>query len=426
MAARNSEGVGMEAAWTVEKLYRRRVLRYWREQWRVWRVALDWTVWIYIILPPLIIGGGLYLELWTKQPEWLVKLPQWIFELLPFIAVVAGRMRTFVEEADVLFLQQQQSWSRRIIIYSVFYTAGGLVPLCAALYALGAPSLIGIHGLGIGEASILCLFTIIWALIGAIWRNLIDGRYRGWRNGMWKLGSTFVLAVTYFSSTYLIGEKYGWLLLPICLGTAAAVVLTRMKLRVKGGFEVDVQQEHAARLAVTQFLLMNVIERKPSMKLNRPIVLRASKRLFKRFDGGTLLAEMSLKVMMRRLGLLRLYLGFAGVCLMSIVISPAILKLILLCLLPIPLFVWVQMHWRSVVEEDFVSQFQWKDSELPRSAEITRLWLVAPIVCLLGLTAGFQLWGAPGLLLALPAAVAWWGLNRLLYPIILFNKKKSQ
>lgn len=420
MPARNSEGARMDgakmdstAAWTAEKLFRRRVLRFWGEQWRIWRLALDWTVWIYIALPALIIGGGLYLELWTKQPEWLVNLPLQLSLWLPFAAVVIGRLRTFVEDADVLFLLQKQAWSRKLLVYGALYTAAMLAPISAALYVLAAPSLIGVHGFAIGEALLLCMFTLVWAMVGAIWRNAI-----------WRLGANFMLAAVYSGVLYLMGDRYEWLLLPICVGAAAAVVLMRIKLRAKGGFEADVQREHAARLAVTQLLLKDVIERKPVIKLSRPVILRTSKRLFRRFDGGTVLAEMGIKIMLRRMGLLRMWLGFAGVSAITVLLSPGLLKLIPLCLLPVPLFIWVQSHWRSVIDEAFVAQFPWKDSELLRSAELTRLWLVAPLVCLLGLLAGSLLWGAPGLLLALPLTAAWWGINKMLYPIILLNKNR--
>ncbi|MBW7476840.1 ABC transporter permease [Paenibacillus oenotherae] len=423
---KQSDGNDAVKKWTVQQLFRRRVGRFWQEQWRVWRTALDWTVWVYILLPALVIGGGLYVDLWTKPPEWLASLPLWTMERLPFAVVAMSRLRTFAEEADVLFLQQMRPWSRKLTAYGAVYTAVSLIPFIALLLGLAAPSLIGLHHLGTGSLLILFLFTLIWAMLGAVWRNLIEGRYRGWRKAFLHIGLLLLLAVTYMGSSYLAGGEHVWLLLPSFLGAAAVAISVRMKLRARDTFDSDVQQEHKIRLAVTALLLRDVIERRPRIRLNRPLVLRSSKRLFRRFDGGTIVAELVIKILLRRMALLRMWLSFGGLAIFAILLSPGVLKLVLLVLLPLPLTLWVQSHWSSIVfGEAFFSQFHWKDAELIRSAETTRQWLVAPVVCLQALIAGLQLWGTQGLLLAIPAVLLWWSINKLLFPMLPLKNRKG-
>src|SRR5690606_25987817 len=86
---------------------RARIKRHWTEQFRVWRTALDWTVWVYFIVPGLWIGGGTYREMWLDPPAWLASLPEALVLIVPMIYLFVGRQRLFLEDADVLFLLQK-------------------------------------------------------------------------------------------------------------------------------------------------------------------------------------------------------------------------------------------------------------------------------------------------------------------------------
>ena len=103
------------------------------EQWKVWRTALDWTVWLYFIVPGLWLGGGTYLEIWHHPASWLTGMPLWAGERLPLFLIFLGRLRTFTEEADVLFLLQKQTWGRGLKLRGFGYTAFMLLLLTAVV-----------------------------------------------------------------------------------------------------------------------------------------------------------------------------------------------------------------------------------------------------------------------------------------------------
>ncbi|QYR22693.1 ABC transporter permease [Paenibacillus sp. sptzw28] len=412
--------------WTAGGLFRRRVARFWREQWGVWRTALDWTVWLYILIPALWIGGGLYAGLWNSPPSWLTELPLWAGERISLIVVLIGRLRTFAEDADVLFLLQKKEWVRSLTLRGLGYTSVILAFMASIVYALLLPFLVAIHHLSAGSIIALWGYTVEWAIIGAIWRNLIDGRYRGWRKIVWKTAAAALLTVTYVVPGVVTGTGWDQLLLPIVVGAAAIAILTRMKLRARDTFDSDVQLEHRARLASTELLLTGVIARKPRVKLNRPMLLRESNRLFKSFDDKTILAETVLKTFVRRLSLLRVWLSFTGASIMAVSLSPAGLKLTIVFVFPILLAIWVQSHFRNVAGEAFVKQFTWSDQALKEASERARYWLVVPAVVLLSVTSGLQIYGIPGIVIAAPALAIWFVVNKFLSDIMMLSLRKER
>ncbi|WP_274652926.1 ABC transporter permease [Paenibacillus humicola] len=422
-AARNP-GAGRLMQWTVNGLFRRRLARFWTEQWRVWRTALDWTVWLYLIIPGLWIGAAMYAWQWHHPAEWITHVPLITIERAPFVLVFAGRLRTFAEEADVLFLLQRREWTRGLYLRGMLYTAAALAFVTALAYGLLLPYLSALHQVPPGRVALMALFTAELAFLAAVQRSLVEARYRGFRRYAAKYGCGIALAVLFAAAVVPSGLPE---LLPgaAAAGLAAALWIGRAKLRARYTFESDVQAEHRARLASTELLLRNVIERRPRIPLGKPAVLRRSKRLFKRFDGGTMLAEAALKTFVRRYALLRIWLQYTAVAAIAVALTPFALKLALIVVLPVLLSLWAQSHWRSFAGEPFIAQFSWTDEDRKRSAELTRLWMIAPGVLLLAVIAGLQRYGVWGLPLAVPSLAVWYGINKIMSDILLLRNHRE-
>jgi predicted PurR-regulated permease PerM len=110
----------------------------------------------------------------------------------------------------------------------------------------------------------------------------------------------------------------------------------------------------------------------------------------------------------------------------AVLLSPAGLKLTIVIVFPIMLAIWVQSHFRNVVAEAFVKQFVWSDQTLKESAERARYWLVVPAVVLLSITAGIQIYGIPGIVVAAPALAVWFVINKFLSDIMMLTMRKER
>ncbi|SFI48710.1 ABC-2 type transport system permease protein [Paenibacillus sp. UNC496MF] len=393
--------------WRAGSLFRRRMRRFWTEQWKAWRTALDWTVWVYVLVPAVWIAGGTYADLWHHPPSWLANLPLWTGERLPLVVVFAGRFRSFAEEADVLFLLQKRSWIQGLLLRGAAYTAGVLLLLSGVLYGALLPFFAAVHHYPAGAIVMMLVYTWIWSCVGAVWRNLIEARFAGFRKWLVKTAVTLLLAAAYLVPMIVWGSAPAMLAAPAGAGLVVCAELLRIKLRARDAFESDARQEQLARLASTQLLLRNVIERKPRVRLGRPVLLRRSNRLFRRFDGKTMLAEMIMKAFVRRMALIRTWLGFAFVSTAAVFLSPAVIQPFVGAALLLLLSTWIISHWRGMLEEPFFAQFRWTDHALRGSAGLVRFWLAAPAAALFGLAGGARTYGAWGLLAAVPAVLLW-------------------
>jgi len=414
---------GREGGWTIGALFWRRLGRFWKDQWAVWRTALDWTVWVYLVIPALWIGGGLYLELWHTQPAWMLKVPLWVGESLPIVIILLGSLRTFAEEADILFLLQKPSWRQGILLRSFIYTIVTRVLVVSLFIGVLLPFLIVVHQVTTAKLIGLFLVVWLWSMIGALGRNLIEGRYRGWRRNVAKTAAMAALAALAVVCAVQASQLYTGIAL--VAGLAATALLLRRKLRAHEMFESDVEREKEIRITSTRLLLRDVIERRPKVKLNRPVVLRRSTRLFKSFDADVVLAEQAIKVFVRHFHLVRMWFSFFGASLIALVLSPTWVNVILLALLPLLIARWVQSHCYSFAIDPFVAQFGLSSEVLKKADERARFWIIVPGVVLLGLAAGGVKFGIAGLLGGVAAGFYWWSVNKIMTDILQLKARKK-
>jgi len=389
----------------------------------VWRTALDWTVWVYLVIPALWIGGGLYLELWHTQPSWMLQVPLWVGEILPMVLILLGSLRTFAEEADVLFLLQKPSWRQGILLRGAIYTIVTRAFVVALFIGVLLPFLIVVHQVTTAKLIELFLVVWLWSMLGALGRNLIDGRYRGWRRHVAKVAAMAALAALAVVLAVQASQLYTAIALAAAL--AATVLLLRRKLRAHEMFESDVEREKEIRITSTRLLLREVIERRPKIKLSRPVVLRRSTRLFKSFDADVVLAEQAIKVFVRHFHLVRMWFSFVGASSVALVLSPTWVNVLLLALLPILIARWVQSHCYSFSIDPFVAQFSLSSEVLKKADERARFWIVVPGVVLLGLLAGAVKFGVWGLLGGVVTGFYWWSANKIMSDILQLKARKK-
>ncbi|MBW7455495.1 ABC transporter permease, partial [Paenibacillus sepulcri] len=151
-----------------------------------------------------------------------------------------------------------------------------------------------------------------------------------------------------------------------------------------------------------------------------------SNRIFKSFDAEAILAEAVLKSFLRRFSLLRIWLSFAALSVLAVSLSSGGLKLLIIAVFPILLSLWVQSHWRNVIAEAFIAQFQWPDDVLMQSGERIRFWIVVPAVGFMGLVGGLQMYGLGGLLLIVPAVFVWMVINKFLSTFMMLRFKQEK
>lgn len=109
---------------TPSKLFVKRLLAELKFRFNIWKIVVDWTVALYIVIPLLFVGGRQYLLLWKNPPAFLNLLPVELLFLLCYLLAWSGSMRVFLREGDQLFLISQERWVKSIIAYGLSYSFG--------------------------------------------------------------------------------------------------------------------------------------------------------------------------------------------------------------------------------------------------------------------------------------------------------------
>jgi ABC-2 type transport system permease protein len=399
-----------------------------KEQFRVWNSVLDWTVWLYLVIPGLVIFGGLYRELWQRLPEWAIDVP-WtaLYPVVIFVLMAFGRIRTYVEEADRLFLLQRPRWLQMLKRYGMFYSFLKQALVLLIPFAILLPFLIRAEGMEWEHIGAAYLYAWLYGMFTSMVFHQLKNIARGWRQWLLQLVTLIVLAAAYLIPMLMLSPGSSRFI-PAWIGMSLVFLLSLFVcLRTGIHYEAEVRSERNARLSSTEFLMSRIIPSKPIVKVKRPLLFRRSQRLFGGTDAGTLLAEMRLKAFLRSMMPLRVWIGFLFVTsYASTLVSPPAAFALIIGFLIIGVS-WLRMQWEQWYAEEFVAQFPWKGDSVKRAIRLSRFWLLLPHLSIWSGLAGYR-WA--GVWAIVPAAVVcgliWWGISRSEVGMKLREKEKEK
>jgi len=386
---------------TKRQLFFIRMRRNWTIQLKAWRSALDWTVWVYLLVPGLIIGGGLYRELWTDMPAWSELVP-WLLlaKIGLFLMILLGRVRVFIEAADRLFLLQKPEWILAMKRYGIIFASVSQAFTMLLPIALLLPFLIKLEQLSWSSLALLYVHALICSFTASLAEHIIANLLLGWRK--WAVYTGFIIFIGSFyfiSVPFLLVNPVLIITLSLLIAGIALAVAERTKLN----FELEAEREHAAKLKTTELLMSQVIESKPKVSLRKPWFWRRSQRIFKNADAGTILAEMRLKSYVRKLTYLQTWFGYISISSFALTLVPPAAAAAIIIALAAMGANWLRLQWTQWIEEEFIAQYGWTDQQKNFGIVLSRCWIMLPAIAVWSSVAGFQLGGAwliiPSLLL---------------------------
>ncbi|WP_256441833.1 ABC transporter permease [Exiguobacterium sp. s59] len=103
-----------------KRLFWMRVSRYMKQQWKTVRLIVDWTIFLYGVVPLLIWAGYSYWLVWEGNIDWLRDVPYLLWAILFGWVMWQDRIFVWVERADII-LVSDRSMIRQLKWYSVSY-----------------------------------------------------------------------------------------------------------------------------------------------------------------------------------------------------------------------------------------------------------------------------------------------------------------
>lgn len=365
-----------------------RLKKEWNYQYGVWKTAVDWIVWLYILIPVLAILGYNYYLLWQGTVQWIETYPPFLIWFSFFFLTRIGTVRLFVQEGDLLFLRRQSQWLHRLMKLGVGYTLLRNAIILAIYTALLLPILQIYIGASVTEIILFISFVFLLQLFVQLSRQLLGLRYRRWKytiiNAVFLMGSLFLFQGFLFSGWILRG------LIALILTAVVVWFLTKRLTRTNSFFE-DCLRENQERLKLTTLFIGASGYKLEKKQRKRPIILFFnSAKLFKNRTTKNLAAEVFMKLFMRNKSKLMAILQITGASMIAIWISPLWVKWVLLVVCLFAVVQYIKWGWRDMRTHSFLTLFpKGEHDQLLLGIKKGIFLLGVPSFLLLGLTTGW-------------------------------------
>lgn len=387
-------------------------------QYRAWKMAVDWVVALYIVLPATAVLIYQYISWWGATPVWLEAVPYTVFRAYLFVAAITGTVRYYVEEADQLFLVQRTSWFRKLVGTGTAFSLTVSALVLAGMGLLLYPLLHNGYEVGPLEAAFLFLLTYLVKIYLMLGKQHLELVASGWRSVAIRIVATPVLAAVFGYLTHWTAVSHLYAaLIALCLA-APLFWLVPARIRARGTFYKDAQREREERMKLAGMLMSAAgyrAPRKTRSKKKRPFLFPASRKLFKERTQENVLAESLIKGILRNGSKLKL----AGMLLLAATTAVAVcpngtIRLIV-GLATGALFAWMAKSFaREAATEEYVRLFPWKDTVRMEAFWKAGAGLTAPVCAWLGFVCGLLNGGLLSSVVMLPLGFAFgWMASRM-------------
>lgn len=387
-------------------LFRRRLRSEWRFQYRVWKMAVDWTVALYIVIPALLVAGYQYVSWWRDMPAWGSAVPAAGWLTVLYAATGLGALRLFVEEADQLFLIRNSAWMGRLKKLGLGYSVTLRALLSIAAVALVAPFLVRAHGFDWPRLLLLAALAVATGAHKLLAERVIAVRLPRIA-GRLAAGAAYAATGALFVAVSRPAASPVWTVALAVLFVASAVALAKVRLAMTGVFYRDVAYEADQRMKFAALLMGQVVP-KPSrlMKRSKPLVFRRSRRLFRKRTPDRVLAETIVKSFFRSGTQLKMYAQFTFAVTLGLLLMPVAVKWVFWIGVSLLLAYWVKLYGKEVLASSFVKLFPWRDADRLDAIGKATPWIFVPGYVPAGLALGWTAYGWWAGLLLIPAGWA--------------------
>jgi ABC-2 type transport system permease protein len=365
----------------VRKLFFNRVIEEWRFQWGVLHSVLDWTIQLYFLVPALIIVPLVYMDVWRNiDYYWNSTIP--FFFLLSFILLLLcrGNFRTYLQEADLLHLIQQQKLIYGLKLGGFYLSLVQLLIGQLIIFIICLPVLFMRYSFS--SWHIFCLFISISAfrMVVLTLKKVLD-------RPIWKW-VFFTLVLTGFAVLILNTNTLVTGILGLIVNLFIIWLHTYKLLATRRLFSKEIDIERTEKIKLIKFILhfSNPVEKENTFLSKKPILLfRNSKRLFKNRTKINGLTEISLKSLLRHRQNLVSYFQILFITSFALIVSPIWIKWLVYFLFVFYINAWLKALFKKISSSSFFTVIPIQ-ADTAKEADLRfRRILSLPLIVLLGL-----------------------------------------
>nr|WP_275296775.1 ABC transporter permease [Bacillus sp. REN10] len=329
-----------------------RVKRHRLFQYKMIRSILDWTVLLYIAVPAVIAATVIYRSWWLDMPEWSNQFNLIFLNVLAYVIGWFGSYRTYVQEADALFLFKHRVKFIQMKKWAFAYSFGQWVLKSLFITLILLPFLLFHFSFTLSENVGFFLLLIGGTSFVTAIQTLFFFREAGWKQ---KLSRAAVFIVLLFGHLLIFPAIIYQSMYSMAVGVlliSIAFMLLWPRVTATAYFQDEVRKENELRskLMNSIFQLSPDMEKPKVMKRKKPFLFRKSRRIFKQRTEEHGLIELFMKILIRNLTYLSGYVRLVSVTAGAIVVVPPVLFKVLI-LIGFSFFIhgWIINVWDQVI-----------------------------------------------------------------------------
>lgn len=362
------------------RLFWRRFISECRYQRQVIHTVLDWSVMLYIAISAAAIIPFVYADVWRNiHIYWDARIPFSIVLILLLVLSGFGNIRTYLLDADLLFLIQRRKVIAQLkrdgFLNSLFF----LLLTESILMLAALPVLVGIDRFTMLQILGMFLMLSAFKLTVMTIKKSVDHVVIRW-----------LLRFISFSAAGLVLIHVSFLLSAV-FGAIVWVLMLWLNVRRFSRINLwiqDLDTEYDAHTRLIRLILRysnEVPKQRPENSRKPVLFFRKSGRIFKQRSEENGLLEFLLKSVLRNKNRLSLYYKLIGATCLAVLLLPLWLKWAVYVL-----FIWFINKWLGILFRDMaVNDFFVLVPYQPESAEQACLrfqrWLSIPPDILVGL-----------------------------------------
>ncbi|WP_100012820.1 ABC transporter permease [Lentibacillus sediminis] len=364
-----------------KQLIKKRALQEFHLKWGVFRSVLDWSVIVYMVLPVLVILPFVYIEAWTDiNLYWNENLPYFLLVAALLLLASSGNFRTFLLEADLLFLIQKRALLRRMKQHGFLLSFVQAFFSTMLLVVLALPVFAQAYDASFTEVLSIFLALLSFNLFGMSIRRIAKRKWHKW----------FLILVSAAVYLLLIVNMPPYFLGSITALLAIVIMsyhLTRTANTTRATLkELEIEREEKNKYIKLILNFSTETEKPVVYKRNTPYLLfRNSENIFKERNSSNGLLELIFKAFLRNKTYLISYYQVVIVAIIAISLLPFWLKWVVFLCFVFFLNSWLKNLFHKLTDDEFFSVVPFdptlKTTVWPRF----RKWTMVPAVVLTGL-----------------------------------------
>lgn len=379
------------------RIFWQRMVQDWRFQLRAFRSIADWTIWLYLIIPTIVIFLFMYRSWWLQAaPGWIEWVPLSLFFLVGSLFSWGGAFRTYTDEADKVFLIKKEGLFLNLkkwgFGYSVLYQAllSLMVVVILLPFMINHYQLTGLHA-----------FSFFLYIVGLKYLLMyVKFQMRKIEMKTIRMIITLVLFIllgrfSFSISSLWIDGQFTILMIISVFFTTMGLFLYIPLLRKNSLFDLWIATERDEKLKMVNMIyqMSYDIEKPKVYSRKKPWLFRNSFLIFKKRTVKNGFLELFMKVFIRNSSYVLAYVQISSVTAAALIVVPPLwIKMLIFVGFLFMLSIWFEGIWeRIVLSHPFTKKYKEHASYFSAKQTAKRA-LFSVAFLFIGLVVGIGLW----------------------------------